>query len=68
MGKAGQQMYISDKNIFSELHSEFFSHNAALNGICLIPSASLGSDLLHIEQVIICTYNNNCAFMEMIGP
>lgn len=62
-------MYISDKNVFSELHSGFFSHNAALNGICLIASASLVSDLLQIEQIIICTYSNTSgASMEMIGP
>lgn len=62
-------MYISDKNLFSELHSGFFSHNAALSGICLIPSASLVSDLLHIEKGIICAYSNTLgASMEMISP
>lgn len=62
-------MYISDKKLFSELHSGFFSHKAVLNAICLIPSASLASDLLHIEKVIICTYSNTSgASMEMTGP
>lgn len=55
MGKAGQRMYISDKNLLSELHSGFFSHNTALNGICLILSASPVSEILHMEHVKICT-------------